>query len=67
MKILTANHWTEVRDPYGEIRARIEGAEGDCNLIGRPIFTTTPDPWVLPETEPLKHIHGLVHGSGAHM
>jgi hypothetical protein len=27
MQILTANHWTECRDPYGGIRERIEGKE----------------------------------------
>jgi hypothetical protein len=35
MQILTANHWTEVRDLYGRVRGRIKGAEGDGNPIGR--------------------------------
>lgn len=52
MQILTANHWTEVRDPYGRVRGRIEGAEGDGNPIGRPTVSTNLDPWELPETEP---------------
>jgi hypothetical protein len=29
MQILIANHWTEVRDLYGRVQERIEGAEGD--------------------------------------
>jgi hypothetical protein len=35
MQILTANHWIEVEDPYGRVRRRIEGAEGDGNPIGK--------------------------------
>jgi hypothetical protein len=35
MQILTANHWTEPGDPSGRARRRAEGAEGDCNPIGR--------------------------------
>jgi hypothetical protein len=27
MQTLTPNHWTEVGDPYGEIRVRTEGDE----------------------------------------
>ena len=50
MQILTANHWTEVRDPYGRVRGRIEGTEGDGNPIGRPTVSTNLDPWELPET-----------------
>jgi hypothetical protein len=46
---LTANHWTEVRDPNGRVRGRIEGAEGDGNPIGRPTVTTNLDPWEVPE------------------
>jgi hypothetical protein len=30
-----ANPWAEVRVPYGRVRRRIEGAEGDSNPIGR--------------------------------
>jgi hypothetical protein len=52
MQILTANHWTEVWDPYGRDRGRIEGDEWDCNPIGRPMFSTNQDPWELPETKP---------------
>ena len=52
MQILIAKHWTEVRDPYGRVRGRIEGAEGDGNPIGRPTVSTNLDPWELPETEP---------------
>ena len=35
IQILTANHWSEVRDSYGRVRERIEEAEGNCNTIGR--------------------------------
>ena len=52
MQILMANHWTEVRDPYGGIRGRTEGGEGDDNPIGRPTMSTNLDPWELLETEP---------------
>jgi hypothetical protein len=33
--MFTAKHWTERRDPNGEVRAKSVGAEGFCNLIGR--------------------------------
>jgi hypothetical protein len=29
------NHWIEPGDPNGRLRGRAEGAEGDCNHIGR--------------------------------
>jgi hypothetical protein len=31
----TTKHWTECKDPSGQIRARTVGAERVCNLIGR--------------------------------
>jgi hypothetical protein len=34
METLTANHWTEVKDPFGRVRERIEGEEKDGNLTG---------------------------------
>ena len=52
MQILRATHWTEVRDPNGRIRGKIEGAEGDGNPIGRPTVSANLDPWELPETKP---------------
>jgi hypothetical protein len=39
MKMLTVNHWTEHGDPKGRVRGRVEGAEGNCNPIGRTIPT----------------------------
>jgi hypothetical protein len=39
MQILTANNWTEPRDPNGRARGRTERAEGDFNLIGRTMST----------------------------
>ena len=44
MDVDTPNHWTEVRDPYGGIRGRIEGAEGEGDPIGRPAVSTNLDP-----------------------
>jgi hypothetical protein len=38
--ILTPNYWTEVRDPCGSIREKIEEAEGESNPIGRPAVST---------------------------
>jgi hypothetical protein len=65
MRMLTANHWTECRDPNGEVRARTEGVEGVCNPIGRTTISTnqTPPP-KLPWTKPLtKEYTGGTHGS----
>jgi hypothetical protein len=52
MQILTANHRTELGDPYGRVRGRIEETEGDGNPIGRSRVSTNPDPSELPETKP---------------
>jgi hypothetical protein len=52
MQIPTAKHCTEVRDPYGRVRGRIEGAEGNGNRIGRTTVSTNLDCWELPETKP---------------
>jgi hypothetical protein len=52
MQILTANHWTEVRDPYGRVMRRIEEAEGDGNPIGRTTVSTNQDPWKFLQTKP---------------
>jgi hypothetical protein len=40
MQILTANDWTESYDPYGRVRGKTEGAEGNCNPIGRTTVST---------------------------
>jgi hypothetical protein len=61
MQILTANHWTEVRDPCRRVRGITEGTEGDGNSIERPAVLTNPEPSGLSETEPQpKSIHELV-------
>jgi hypothetical protein len=52
MQILTGNHWTEAGDPYGRVRRRMEGAEGDGNPIERTTVSTNPDLQELPETKP---------------
>jgi hypothetical protein len=57
MQILTAIHWTEVGEPYGRVRGRIEGAEGDGNPIGRKTSSTNPEPSELPETKPPTRKH----------
>ena len=57
MQILTANHRTEMGDPYGRVRGRIEETEGDGNPIGRPTVSTNLDCWELPETEPPTRQH----------
>ena len=51
----TANHRTEVGYelfPYGIVRGRIEGTEGDGNPIGTTKVSTTPDPLKLLEVKP---------------
>ena len=63
-EILTANHWTEVRDLCGRLRGKTEGAEEDFNPIGRTTVSTNPDPAELPRGYVTNQsIHGLVHGS----
>jgi hypothetical protein len=57
MQRLTANHWTEVGDPHGRVRGRIEGIEGDGNPIGRTTMSIKSDPWELPETKPQTKEH----------
>jgi len=53
MRMLTANHQTEHRDPSGGVRERTGGAEGVCNHIERKTTISTnqiiPE---LPETKP---------------
>jgi hypothetical protein len=52
MQILKANHWAEVRDHYGRVRAKIEEAGGDYNPIGRPTGSTNSEFWEVPKTKP---------------
>jgi hypothetical protein len=40
------------QDPYGRVRGRDEGAEGDGNHTGRTAMPTNLDSWELPETMP---------------
>jgi hypothetical protein len=62
MQILTSHHWTEVGDPYGRVRRKIGGVEGDGNFIRRTTESTNPGLWELPETKPQpKSIPGLAH------
>jgi hypothetical protein len=48
--MLTANHWTEHRDPNERVSDGTEGAEEVCNLIGRTIISTNQNPPELPGT-----------------
>jgi hypothetical protein len=60
--ILKTNHWTEHGDPYGRVRGRTEGAEGD-NPIGRTSILancTTQSSHGL-KLQP-KSTHGGTHG-----
>jgi hypothetical protein len=62
MQISTAKHRAEPRDPSGKVRGRTEGAEEDCNPIGR-----TSANWTTQNFQGLnyllKSIHGRSHGS----
>jgi hypothetical protein len=62
MQMLTANHHTEPRDLNGRARGRTEGAEGDCNPIGK----TMSNNRVTQSSQSLnyqpKSIHGGNHG-----
>ena len=59
MQILTANHWTEVRIPYGRVRGRTEEAEWEGNLLGKSTVSNNRDPWELPETKTPTKVHTL--------
>jgi hypothetical protein len=52
MQIPTAKHWTDVGDPHGRVKGRIEGTEGDGNPIGRPTMSPNLIAWEFPESEP---------------
>ena len=53
MQILTVIHWTEIENPCGRVRGRIEGPQGDDNFMGRPTVLTNLDLWKLPKTKSL--------------
>jgi hypothetical protein len=66
MQILTASHWTEVRDPYGRVRERTEAAEEDINPLGRPTVSTSQTPGSSQRLNHHQGVHmdrvqGLVH------
>jgi hypothetical protein len=44
MEILTSNQRTEVQDPCGCIKERLEEAEEEGNPIVRPSVSTDPEP-----------------------
>ena len=68
MQILTANHCTEVGDPYGRVKGKTEGAKGEGNLIERPTVLTNLDPWELPETKATTKEHSQARlRSSAHI
>ena len=49
MQRLSANHWTQVQDHYRRVGGRTEGAEGNCNPIGRTTVLTNLDTSGLPD------------------
>jgi hypothetical protein len=58
MQIFTANHQIAAGDPHGKVKRRMEGAEGDCNPIGRTAISPNliPHPpselsWTKPPTK----------------
>jgi len=55
-------HWTW--DPNGRVRGRTEGAEGNCNTMGRTTISTKQTPWNSQGlNQQPKSIRVLVHGS----
>jgi hypothetical protein len=64
-----SKHWTEVWDPYGRVRGRIEGAESDGNTTGRPTLPTNLEPWELPECglPTKKHMYGWSEVPGTYV
>lgn len=64
MQILTASdHQTEVGNPYGGIRGRIQGPKEDGFPLGKQVVSSNPNPWDLLETVPQSEsIHRLVQG-----
>ena len=59
MLMLAANHQTEYWNPNGGVRGRIEGAEGDCNPIGRTTLSTNQTPQ---SSQVLNHQLKSTHG-----
>jgi hypothetical protein len=52
MQIFLPNQLTKAGDPCGWIREKLEEAEEEGGLIGRPTVSTNLDPWDLSYTEP---------------
>jgi hypothetical protein len=59
MQILTVNQWTEPGDPNGTVSGRAEGAEGDCNSIGRKTLSINLTPQ---SSQGLNHQQKSIHG-----
>ena len=66
MQICTDNHQTEPWYPNGRARGRNEGAERDCNPIGKKKKTISTN-WTTRSSERLNHqpksVHRGIHGS----
>ena len=45
-------YWIEVQHPYGRVRERNEGPQGDGNPIRRPKLSTNLEPRETPKTKP---------------
>ena len=52
MQIFTSNQWTEVDEPCGWIRKRLEESEEEGDPIRRPTVSTNLDLWDLSDIEP---------------
>jgi hypothetical protein len=63
MKILTANHQTEPRDPNGRSRGKTVGAKQDYNPIRRTLSTNQTTQSSQRLNHQPKSIHGGIHGS----
>ena len=62
VQTLTANVWTEPRDPNGRVTGRSEGTKGDFDPIARTATDQTSQS-SQGLNHQLKSIHGWVHGS----
>lgn len=51
MQIFTSNHGTEVRDHNRRAEERMEGTEGDCNIVGIKTVSTNLHLSEFPETK----------------
>ena len=58
-QLLTPNQWSEVEDPCGWIKERLEEAEEEDDPIRRPTLSTNLDSWDLSDPQPPRRQHTL--------